>query len=54
MKIQQWLEIPDNQQEKSKGSQYEAKGQALIVPDTNSIGSPEYHISSKAFFFGED
>lgn len=50
MKVQQRLEIPENQQEKSKGSQHTAKVQALSVPDTNSIGSPECHTSSKAFF----
>ena len=53
MKIHQWPEIPENQQEKSKGSQIAAEGQALSVPDTNSIGSPEYHISSKAYFWRE-
>lgn len=31
-----------------------AKDQALTVPDTNSIDSPEYHTSSKAFFFERD
>ena len=50
VKMQQRLDIPKNQWEKSKGSQHAAKSQALSVPDTNSIGSPEYHASSKAFF----
>lgn len=48
-KIQKCLVIPENQRRKCEASQHASKSQAVTMPDTNSVGSPEYRISSKDF-----